>query len=536
MENTIRAALVNVIKARRLKLSRTQRSKGVKTMRWLYPLATENRYAASYRAWFRPLREYVHKYINENHEAILRGDSIDTDFRTDATVTVSRIDAVPGFSLQTMINSMNGWLAQNLPEDRAQGGGAIYMGLGNIAESVFDFNDIQFQKGAKSFLGVEFPAGEQWWPDARDIWANNNYQIIRSDLSRYVSQINTLTEQAVSTGASVKTLREQLQKLDDSISKKRAEFIARDQIGKLNGQITQQRQEDIGLTMYVWETAGDERVRSTHIPMDGALCRWDDSTVLSTDEGKTWQARPMGAVQLHPGMDYQCRCTATAFWQELVGEADSIIDEQEGFINPFNDPGDTATQMPEHQNLPEMIKNFINRVGQEVLSLDSETDYVRDMGIAAGNKIEFGTMILNNTILEAAQGKADYIEFKPETESKVFKAANNSVVLIHYHPSGSSFGQEDLGTFGSVQAFSEIRVTTADGKVFRIMRKPDSKIIKSYDTIEKEYIRQTDRVTEILSKRKGWNGLSKAEQDILISRGVSRILAVNYNWDYKETP
>ena len=346
MDDTIRAALVNVIKANRIKMSRAQRSRGVKTQRWLYPLATETRYGSSYRAWVRPMIVYVHNYIKENHEEILRGDS--TDFRTDSaeTVPATRLDAVPGKSFKIMIDSLNGWLGQYVPEYNEEvSGSAIYMGLGKIADSTFDFNEGQFEKGAKSIFGIEFPTGEDWWPDARDTWANNNYQIIRSDMSRYISQINTLTEQAVTTGATVKTLREQIRKLDDTISKTRADFIARDQIGKLNGQITQMRQESIGLTMYVWETAGDERVRSTHYPMDGLLCNWDDSTVFSEDGGKTWRDRPMGAVQLHPGQDYQCRCTATAFYQELVGEADSIIDKEEKMMG-IEAPDNTTSTPP----------------------------------------------------------------------------------------------------------------------------------------------------------------------------------------------
>jgi hypothetical protein len=95
--------------------------------------------------------------------------------------------------------------------------------------------------------------------------------------------------------------------------------------------------ESAGLSMYIWSTSGDERVRGdpggffpdaipSHFAMDGLLCRWDDPTVYSDDGGKTWRDRPSGAVKLHPGEDYQCRCTALAYWQEIVDEADEQID------------------------------------------------------------------------------------------------------------------------------------------------------------------------------------------------------------------
>ena len=327
MNDSVRSALINIIKANRIKMGRSQRRRGVKPTRWLYPRLTETRYVKMIRAWLRPMIVYVHDFLKENQEAILRGDSV--EFRADAAddLLVSRMDAVPGKTFKVMINSLNGWLGQYVPDgDPSVSGSPIYLGLGNIADSVFDFNDMQFAKGAKTVLGVEFPTGEDWWPDARDTWATQNYNLIRSDMQRYIGQINDLTEKAVTSGSSVRELARQIGELDDTITKARANFIARDQIGKLNGQITQQRMEEAGLSMYIWETSGDERVRSTHAPMDYKLCRWDDSTVYSDDGGKTWKDRPSGAVDLHPGMDYQCRCTAVAYWQELVEEADEQID------------------------------------------------------------------------------------------------------------------------------------------------------------------------------------------------------------------
>ena len=76
--------------------------------------------------------------------------------------------------------------------------------------------------------------------------------------------------------------------------------------------------------MYVWDTSGDERVRESHAVMEGLLCRWDDATVCSYDGGRTWKPRPSGAVLMHPGMDYQCRCCADAYFNELLDEADGV--------------------------------------------------------------------------------------------------------------------------------------------------------------------------------------------------------------------
>ena len=52
--------------------------------------------------------------------------------------------------------------------------------------------------------------------------------------------------------------------------------IARDQIGKLNAQVNQDRQEAIGLTGYIWRTMNDDRVRDEHAMLEGEAFTWDD--------------------------------------------------------------------------------------------------------------------------------------------------------------------------------------------------------------------------------------------------------------------
>ena len=96
--------------------------------------------------------------------------------------------------------------------------------------------------------------------------------------------------------------------------------------------------QDAGLSMYVWDTSGDERVRESHAVMEGLLCRWDDATVCSYDGGRTWKPRPSGAVLMHPGMDYQCRCCADAWFDELIDEADGVESENVSYGSADNIP------------------------------------------------------------------------------------------------------------------------------------------------------------------------------------------------------
>jgi hypothetical protein len=94
---------------------------------------------------------------------------------------------------------------------------------------------------------------------------------------------------------------------------------------KQAGTETKERMESTGLTMYVWETSGDERVCPACRVMDGKLCLWADPMVYSRNKGKDWILRPKTAVKVHPGENIckregHCRCTAISYYPELVGE------------------------------------------------------------------------------------------------------------------------------------------------------------------------------------------------------------------------
>ena len=72
--------------------------------------------------------------------------------------------------------------------------------------------------------------------------------------------------------------------------------IARDQVSKAMGQMNQIRQQQIGVTKFEWQTAGDERVRESHAAHDGLIFNWSDPPPNTGP----------------PGADYQCRCVALA--------------------------------------------------------------------------------------------------------------------------------------------------------------------------------------------------------------------------------
>jgi hypothetical protein len=300
-----------------------------------YPLAVEKYYALMLRTWMKPLMDFTTDFIRQNGEDLIRGDA--------AMELVIRCDALPGGLFTRLVDSLKGWLAIYVPEILSKwpdDGPAIWAGLGQAADDLNEANYRQWQKSSKSAMGVEFPKDEDWWPALKKIWQENNYTLIKKLDTEYITQINNAAEQAVVNGWSVRQLMDEIKKIDSSMKDTRVYLIARDQIGKLNSMSTKARMQNVGLNMYIWETAHDERVRGdprgkyknaipSHYLMDGLLCRWDDASVYSKDGGKTWIPRPAGAPHVHPGMDIQCRCIATAYWEELMGEVDLKIAKEE---------------------------------------------------------------------------------------------------------------------------------------------------------------------------------------------------------------
>lgn len=136
--------------------------------------------------------------------------------------------------------------------------------------------------------------------------------LIRNMAEDTIKRIETAVYTNAIKGNSVKTLREDLQK-QFGISKRRAQLIARDQMGKFNGHLTQIRQQQAGVTHYHWRTSHDERVRPRHRAIDGNKYKWGEPT--GAEEG------------LPPGEPVQCRCWAAGIVE--FGEVDTSTLGQE---------------------------------------------------------------------------------------------------------------------------------------------------------------------------------------------------------------
>ena len=202
--------------------------------------------------------------------------------------------------------------------------------LQDINNRAADWNRKQFNKVLRSVIGVDIFSGSDG--EALRIvaqsWARENAALITDVTEKTMTEVEGIAQRAVRTGQSPRDIAKDI-KERFGIAENRAKLIARDQVAKLNGQLTQSRNEALGIQFYVWDTSDDERVRESHRALNGKLCRWDDDTVYSEDGGKTWKSRAaIGGYIGHPGSDYQCRCISSPDLSGLLAE---IGVDTEGF-------------------------------------------------------------------------------------------------------------------------------------------------------------------------------------------------------------
>ncbi len=178
------------------------------------------------------------------------------------------------------------------------------------AREVNDVNGDFAKENIRSVLGVDPFISEPWLTGEIEHFTNENASLIKGLAREQVADIEQMIFRQVRAGAGTREIIAEIQEIIDA-GKSRARLIARDQVGKFNGRLTELRQRQIGITEYTWQTSEDERVRPDHARLDQTVQRWDSPPVTVT-KGKRSGERN------HPGLDISCRCVALGIVPEDV--------------------------------------------------------------------------------------------------------------------------------------------------------------------------------------------------------------------------
>lgn len=152
----------------------------------------------------------------------------------------------------------------------------------------------------KSVLGVDLIGNVPFTRELERLAIRENLKLVRSLRSNTLIEANQTISRGIRAGLTSKSIAANLTS-QLNISKNRAKLIARDQISKLDGQLTRVRQQSAGIERYTWTTVGDERVRPTHQDLDNKIFSWSDPP-------------PEG----HPGEPINCRCQAEPIIDDII--------------------------------------------------------------------------------------------------------------------------------------------------------------------------------------------------------------------------
>ncbi len=255
--------------------SKNKPRKFVPKRRWLYPAGCEREYQRFARRLTRELWETVKAellpalagLVKRNPLRAPRGDEVSDDI---ANLIAAASRKFFGRANESFIKSE----------------------VGKIAGQTATFNEKQFRQVMRSALQVDIFVYEPWLKDLVNVWVAENVRLIKTVPERYFGDIEGIARRGLMEGTPVDEMAEEMKRHVD-IATRRAELISRDQIGKLNGDLTEYRQTGAGIDEYVWSTSKDARVRPEHSEREGRVYKWSDP--------------PKGG---HPGKAIHCRCVA----------------------------------------------------------------------------------------------------------------------------------------------------------------------------------------------------------------------------------
>lgn len=189
-----------------------------------------------------------------------------------------------------------------------------------VALQISTFNQAQYERIIKATLGVSPLKNDPFLATRLKAFARQNASLIVGISDELRKEIEGIAMRGLTGGSTVRDMERDIRKRFKT-TRARARLIARDQTGKLNAQLTEIRQTRIGINEYIWNSVNDERVRDSHLALDGKICTWDNPSVYRERDSKEWVSRSLiGGYEGHPGDDYQCRCFPEPILEEIIDD------------------------------------------------------------------------------------------------------------------------------------------------------------------------------------------------------------------------
>lgn len=209
---------------------------------------------------------------------------------------VTRSDAAEAGRVRAMIDrarkALDAKLNHRVLEDLAR----------QYGQATSMFQRAQLARQVRAAIGIDLVNSDPNVPALMEHFVAENVALIKSLANRTLDDVEKTVTRAFTTGARAEDVADEIQQRY-GVSERHARLIARDQIGKLNGQVNAARQKELGINKFTWRTVKDERVRDEHRALEGQVFSYD----ALPEEGL-------------PGEPINCRCSAEPYFGDLLDE------------------------------------------------------------------------------------------------------------------------------------------------------------------------------------------------------------------------
>lgn len=181
------------------------------------------------------------------------------------------------------------------------------------ARNIDSFNLAEQSRQFKAVLGIDLPASLSVAPHIRN-FVRENVSLIKSIPDKLLTEVEGVISRGVRQGVRHETMIEEIT-ARFGVTENRARTIARDQVGKLNGELASMRQQEVGVKRFIWRTSRDERVRgnpSGKYP-NARPSHW-------AREGKTYEYGNLPDGVQMPGVEINCRCRGEPVLEDVLSE------------------------------------------------------------------------------------------------------------------------------------------------------------------------------------------------------------------------
>lgn len=220
-----------------------------------------------------------------------------------------RIDADEGMRLREIVARAGQRMADAVPQPE------IERLAEQFARNAESWQRRQLDRQVRAALGVDLsttlPIRDRWLGQATDGFVAENVELIKDIEGHAAAFLSRTITRAVASGTLWPDLAKEIESEFD-YGRKRSRLIARDQVGKYYGQVTEARHRELGITMYKWVCVDDERVRGRP---DGKYPKAEPSHWARNGKTYAYDDPPEGG---HPGEAILCRCLQEPVFDDIL--------------------------------------------------------------------------------------------------------------------------------------------------------------------------------------------------------------------------